>query len=132
MSKLVVERFCHAEFGTYSKLKYMGFECFGVERPWLDNKTGESCIPVGEYPIKLGRYNKGGYACWEVLDVPGRTQIKIHKANVPSELNGCIAPGMSTGFYKGQWSVGSSGTAFNKLMAMPVPNSIVIFNKVVA
>lgn len=32
---------------------------------------------------------------WELKNVPGRSEIKIHVANRPSELLGCIALGLS-------------------------------------
>src|SRR6266550_2002599 len=41
-------------------------------------------IPAGLYEMRLGTYNKGGYPAYEVI-VPGRSEIKIHAANLASE-----------------------------------------------
>jgi hypothetical protein len=58
-----------------------------LELPWLDNQRNISCIPAGQYPIRVeGKRIR-------VLDVPGRDGILIHVANKPSELRGCIAVG---------------------------------------
>ena len=32
---------------------------------------------------------------WELKGVPGRSEIKIHRANYPKDLLGCIALGLS-------------------------------------
>lgn len=77
--------------------------CFTVERPWLDNAPNVSCIPAGEYRMvrtTTGRTMPDKYIgdTFEVVDVPGRSQIKFHVANRPSELQGCIAPNMSVHF----------------------------------
>lgn len=81
----------------------------------------ESCIPAGDYPLVLGRFNKGGYAAYELRNVPGRDLIKIHKANLARELLGCIAPGVGLGFMTtdrapARWALTSSGMAFNAFM----------------
>jgi len=115
---LRLERWADSPYGTFGTLVLPdGWTCFTVERPWLDNQSRISCIPAGLYKIKLGTYTKGGYPAYDILDVPGRSQIKIHKANLASELEGCIAPGTGLGVFKGEWSVMNSGTAFEHLMA---------------
>lgn len=73
-------------------------------------------IKRGEYDCVLDRYNAGGYVAYEIL-VPGRKDVKIHKANWPEQLEGCIAPGMR--YYidpKGKMGISSSGKAFDKFM----------------
>ena len=107
-----VTRFCYGPKGTYGKLSIENFDCFTVERPWLNNKVRESCIPEGLYKCKLGRYNKGGYTAYEVQDVPGRSLIKIHIANYPRDVMGCIGLGTT---YSGNL-VGSSKSAYMEFM----------------
>lgn len=78
--------------------------------------TGEHPrIPAGLYELRLGEYNKGGYPAYEVI-VPGRSEIKIHAANLASELLGCIAPGKSLGYYRSQLAVLESRRALTKFM----------------
>jgi hypothetical protein len=75
-----------------------------------------SCIPIGEYTLKLGRFNKGGYEAYEVDSVPGRTYIKIHIGNDITDILGCIITGETIGIAGSLWFVGSSKRAFEKFM----------------
>lgn len=72
--------------------------CHTVERPWKDNIRWESCIPEGEYNIRIRNGAKEGsrfkYLHIAVLRVPDRSHILIHAANKPSDVTGCIAPGL--------------------------------------
>ena len=74
-------------------------------------ENAELAIPAGRYRIDLtvsGRAQQGTLWCpaqethpddkdeWVLpllLDVPGRDAIRIHAANLFSQLEGCIAPG---------------------------------------
>lgn len=124
MPTLILERFAYAPDGTFGRLNLpSGEKLFTVERPWLGNRTGESCIPDGVYTLALrrsgvversssGRYRHG----WEVTDVPGRTYIMLHPANWPDQLEGCIAPGLDYRVLDGRNGVTQSRVAFAKLM----------------
>lgn len=88
--------------------------CVTLELPWNDNRTDESCIPVGAYrvvPYSSERYPN----VWHVLDVPGRTHILIHSGNYPSNTNGCIIPGSQYGLGDNALAVSSSGAAMQKI-----------------
>lgn len=99
-----------------------------VERPWLGNQASVSCIPEGVYTLRKRRSGvvertTGGQFLegWEVTGVLGRTYIMIHPANTMDQLEGCIAPGLSTGVLPGkdgdpQWAVLNSFAAFKMLM----------------
>lgn len=67
---------------------YFGFT---LELPWKDNKQAVSCIPEGEYPVEITLSYRFKKALPFVRDVPNRSGIRIHNANRPSELRGCIA-----------------------------------------
>ena len=65
-----------------------------LERPWKDNMAWESCIPFGLYPLTRLESSKAfKYPHYLLEGVPDRTFIKIHVANYPSELHGCIGVG---------------------------------------
>lgn len=113
---VLLERFAYTPVGTFGKFIFDEFQCFTVERPWLDNKPRESCIPEGVYSLKLGMYNRGGYPAYEVIDVPNRSLIKIHIGNTMDDIVGCIAPGKSLGFLERKWGVSSSKKAFQEFM----------------
>lgn len=117
MKTLILHRFCYSPRGTFgSMIMPDGQHLYTVERQWNDNKPSVSCIPEGTYLCVPRRYHRGGYKAIEVLDVPNRSHILFHRANVAEELAGCIAPGLKLGWYKNQWAVMSSTLAFRKLM----------------
>lgn len=110
--------------GTWGTMTfYDGTEFDTIELPWKDNTQRISCVPEGEYILRKryspivertsgGKYSQG----WEVTDVPNRTYIMIHVANTPSDLAGCIGPGLTKGHLGGERAVLSSRTAFTQLM----------------
>ena len=116
VDKVILERFAYSPHGVFGRIIIPEFECFTVERPWLDNKPRESCIPEGTYKIELGQYNRGGYPAYEVLEVPNRSLIKIHIGNTIDDVIGCIAPGKALGYLERKWAVTSSRKAFNEFM----------------
>jgi len=68
------------------------FECRCLELPWLDNRVEVSCVPERVYTVQKHISPKFG-ECFHVLDVPGRTDILIHKGNYKKDTKGCILPG---------------------------------------
>ncbi len=116
MEEIKLERFAYTPHGVFGKILIPEFQCFTVERPWLDNKPRESCIPEGVYPLVLGTYNRGGYPAYEVMNVPNRSLIKIHIGNTIDDVVGCIAPGKALGFLERKWAVTSSSKAFKEFM----------------
>ena len=86
-----------------------------LERPWKDNKAWESCIPFGIYPLtRLDKSKAFKYPHYLLEDVPSRTFIKIHVANYPSELHGCI--GVGSYFANGAIAVSKSRVAMDHVM----------------
>lgn len=72
-----------------------GWQCYTLERL-------STLIPVGVYPVTLtvsSRATQG--LLWSpdpsfrlpLITVPGRSGIRIHAANTPEQLEGCIAVG---------------------------------------
>lgn len=70
------------------------FKCDSLERGWVDNQQGISCVPQGTYPIKFEYSNKFKRNLWEIKDVPNRSECKIHVTNYWYEINGCVALGL--------------------------------------
>lgn len=69
------------------------FKSESIERGWRDNKNRVSCIPEGEYPVKLEYSNRFRKELYEIYEVPNRSECKFHSANWARQLNGCIALG---------------------------------------
>lgn len=100
MKKVVVLRDLfvdtRASLGTcfvYDETDRQLFKKQSLERAWLDNKSRESCIPQGIYPLRLEYSDRFGKKLWEIKDVPGRSECKFHSANYWNQLNGCVALG---------------------------------------
>jgi len=66
--------------------------CLTLEREWVDNKKGESCIPNGIYLCKRVQSPKFGNT-FEICNVPNRTEILFHKGNIEDDSHGCIILG---------------------------------------
>lgn len=73
-----------------------------MELPWKDNEQKVSCIPEGEYFCKRRKASLEITAelgeAFEVQGVPNRSDILIHVANYPNQIEGCIAIGMRWGW----------------------------------
>jgi len=123
--ELVLNRTCHNEFGTFGTLRIGDVLLHTVEQDWENNQPNVSCIPNGVYELRYFDSPKHGDSYIisnHELNV-GRFQGEatrfgclIHKANLASQLQGCIAPGLGLGFYKGQWSVTSSTSAMSAIL----------------
>jgi Family of unknown function (DUF5675) len=71
---------------------YPLFSCKTLELPYLGNRTLISCIPKGTYEVK--KHNSPTFGkCFKLFDVPGRTDILIHKGNFNKDTKGCILVG---------------------------------------
>ena len=106
---------------TIGKLFFRGdFVCYTIERPWLNNEKNVSCIPAGYYWIEP-YHSQGHPGCYSLncealgVAVTGqhRTYILIHPGNFPSDVDGCIAPGLSLN--QSTWGVSDSNDAMDKL-----------------
>lgn len=100
---MILQRFAYTPAATYGRLAdQIGGNTIGsamlytVERPWRGNAPWVSCIPCGTYQLAAGKF-RGTYPGLRVLDVPGRTAIWMHRANRPTELQGCIGVGSDFG-----------------------------------
>lgn len=95
--------------------------CVTLERPWYDNRPEVSCIPEGEYMAKRVVKPKHG-ECFQIMDVPNRSDILIHKGNFPTDSQGCIIVGeqfedvLSPAADKVVTSVQASGKAYSEFM----------------
>lgn len=116
MPLVELKRFAYTPVGTFGRLHLPAFSCFTVECPWMDNIPNTSCIPEGRYEMALGYYNRGGYGAYEILQVPQRTHIKIHRGNNVSNIRGCVATGRRLGSVGAQWSVTDSRPTFAQFM----------------
>lgn len=73
---------------------------------------GHPCIGAGTYRVVLSMSPHLGYACPEVLDVPGRSEIRWHIGNFPKDVLGCCVVGTAVSTNE----VENSRAAFEALM----------------
>lgn len=117
MKELQIYRIIHRADGTFSIVMVDQYPiCLSVERPWLNNQIGISCIPTGQYLCRRVNSPKFGWT-FEVTGVSGRTEILFHSGNIMDDSHGCIILGESFEPWKtGQLSIASSKVAFGQFM----------------
>ena len=116
MDALVLKRVStnwHSTFGVLID----GTEPFALtlERPWRENEENVSCIPANLYMCKRIQSPRFGET-FEVMDVPGRSNILFHKGNVVEDTAGCILVGERFEKHMNQPAVLSSADGFKELM----------------
>jgi hypothetical protein len=113
MEIITLERFAYTPWGVFGRLVYGDFRSYTVERPWIDNKARESCIPDGEYDLQWYNSPKFGPS-WAVVGGTvslfpeagkARATVLIHPANTMDDLLGCIGLGSALGTVNGKWGV---------------------------
>ena len=73
--------------------------CDTLENPWLDNQRRISCIPEGEYPVRLRYPRESGskeYLHLLVQDVPNRDMVLFHIGNTAKDTRGCLLVGLGS------------------------------------
>jgi len=73
------------------------FMCDTLENPYLDNQRNISCIPEGQYSVRLRTARESAtrdYLHLLVKDVPNRDYILFHIGNSPKDTSGCILVGI--------------------------------------
>lgn len=113
MKTLTLTRLIHTAHGIIGR---MG-EFYTLERRDLDNQPNISCITAGTYRAYRSFYNRGGYECFELENVPGRSEILIHIGNTEDDSAGCILVGSGVGVINSKNAVTASRVAFDAFMA---------------
>lgn len=90
------------------------YDCLSVENPDRGNLPRMSCIPEGKYSLRRTTYHRGGYPCFQIFlengdEIPGRTQVKVHRGNSALDVLGCVVLGSAPITIEGHWGVGPSG-----------------------
>tara|TARA_R110001583_G_scaffold58672_5_gene174696 strand:- start:1476 stop:1961 length:486 start_codon:yes stop_codon:yes gene_type:complete len=79
--------------------------CDTLELPWKDNQKNISCIPEGEYKVRLRVARESAtrdYLHLLIKDVPNRKWVLVHRGNTKSDSRGCVLVGFASkqGFVK--------------------------------
>ena len=73
--------------------------CDTLELPWKDNQRSVSCIPAGQYKVRLRTARESAtrdYLHLLIQDVPNRDYILVHIGNKSSDSRGCVLVGIGT------------------------------------
>ena len=73
--------------------------CDTLENPWQDNERNFSCIPEGNYKVRLRLPRESAtreYIHLLVQDVPNRDWILFHRGNTAKDTSGCILVGLGS------------------------------------
>jgi hypothetical protein len=91
------------------------FEAFSLE-PARQNPVhpGHPCVPAGEYSLELTFSPHFQMITPEVMNVEGRSAIRLHPGNFPKDSLGCTLVGEE----KGIDQIFQSRVAFDKLMVL--------------
>ena len=97
---LLIIRDTFTESSTIGELFLNGERmCDTLENPYINNERKISCIPEGEYKVRLRTAKESGsrdYLHLLVQDVPDRDWILFHRGNSAKDTSGCILVGLGT------------------------------------
>jgi len=95
---LLIIRDTFTDKSTIGKLFLNGeMFCDTLELPYINNERRISCIPAGEYKVRLRTARESStrdYLHLLVQDVPARSYILVHIGNFPKDTRGCILVGV--------------------------------------
>ena len=96
---LLIIRDTFSEKSTLGKLFINGESfCDTLELPYVNNERSVSCIPEGEYKVRLRLARESAtrnYLHLLVQEVPSRSYILFHRGNTAKDTRGCILVGQS-------------------------------------
>ena len=97
---LLIIRDAFTEVSTIGNLYLDGeWLCDTLENPYLDNQRSISCIPEGQYKVRLRTARESAtkeYLHLLVQDVPDRSLILFHSGNTAKDTRGCILVGLGS------------------------------------
>lgn len=117
MNELILHRESRSKKIKGTVGHFAGLGIFTLELPWLENRRGVSCIPVGEYLMVWGWSPRFRKNFWRI-GVPHRQGILIHKGNYLRDTSGCILVGteVTTNHETKEYELRYSGEAYGILI----------------
>ena len=91
MKKVILTRTSVNEKAVYGILMVVEGDSVDFVCRTIENKA--KSFPIGTYPLKLEYSPRFKTYLWELYEIKGRGEIKIHVANFYEQLDGCIGVG---------------------------------------
>ena len=116
MKLVTVKRIAETDDGMFGVI-LDGITPFALtlENMWLNNVRNLSCIPAGEYRCERVNSPKFGDT-FEVMDVPDRSHILLHKGNTEDNTHGCILIAEEFGYLNKKTAILSSKQGYGEFM----------------
>ena len=73
------------------------FMCDTLENPYINNEKNISCIPDGQYKVRIRVARESAtrdYVHLLVQEVPNRSYILFHRGNTAKDTRGCVLVGL--------------------------------------
>ena len=97
--------------------------CATLEPGDLLNEEFRSSIPAQQYWCKK-HYSPKFHDTYQILDVPGRTEVLLHPGNTNEDTLGCIVLGQYWGKLRGNRAVLNSGSTFREFLKNMEPYEV--------
>ena len=95
---LLIIRDTFTEESTLGKLYLNGeLMCDTLENPYINNEKNISCIPDGQYKVRIRVARESAtrdYVHLLVQEVPNRSYILFHRGNTAKDTRGCVLVGL--------------------------------------
>ena len=78
---------------------------------------GKTAIPTGRYRVIITHSTRFKRLMPVLLNVPGFSGIRIHSGNTHQNTEGCLLPGLKYGQENGEYMVGTSRVAADRLQS---------------
>lgn len=91
MKKVILTRTSKNEVAIYGLLMVVQDDSVEFVGRTIENLS--KSFPAGVYPLKLEYSPRFKRDLWELKDVKGRAEIKIHQVNYWNDLDGCLGLG---------------------------------------
>jgi len=111
-----IKRIAENQYGTFGVLLDGDLPfALTLERRWLGNTQGCSCIPTGTYVCRRVDSPKFGDT-FEITGVQDRSHILFHKGNLDDDSHGCVLVGEEYDPVLGSYGIKASRDGFNEFM----------------
>lgn len=101
MNTAIILRGESSSQGTFGKIISGSLSLYTLELPWKNDESNVSDIPKGSYICRYTLSPRLKKWTYEVYGDEKRAGIRIHSANLASQLLGCIALGQKLGTMDG-------------------------------